>query len=68
MDCTTALTFDPTYVKAYLRRGASRLGLNQTEKAKADFEKVLQLEPQNATAKTELKKIERVCVKQDISY
>ena len=33
VDCTLALSLDPTYTKAYLRRGTARLALNKIESA-----------------------------------
>ena len=33
VDCTLALSLDPTYTKAYLRRGTARLALNKVESA-----------------------------------
>lgn len=59
-DCCASLTLDPLYIKAYLRRGTARLGLEKCEEAKADFEKVLKLEPQNKQASLELEKIRKV--------
>lgn len=61
MDCMTALTLDPLYVKAYLRLGSAQFFMKKLQKAKETFEKVLQLEPQNKQAKLEIEKIEKVC-------
>lgn len=61
MDCMTALTLDPLYVKAYLRLGSAQFLMKKLQKAKETFEKVLQLEPQNKQAKLEIEKIEKVC-------
>jgi len=60
LDCSIALSLDPLYTKAYLRRGAARLGLAKYVEAKADCERVLQLEPNNKKAKTDLEQIEKV--------
>ena len=62
MDCMTALTFDPLYVKAYLRLGSAQFFMKKLQKAKETFEKVLQLEPQNKQAKLEIEKIEKVLI------
>lgn len=55
-----ALTLDPLYTKAYLRRASARMGLKKYIEAKADFEKVLQLEPQNKKARSDIEQIEKV--------
>ena len=46
-DATVALSIDPTYTKAYLRRATARRELGDLEGAARDFEKVLELEPKN---------------------
>lgn len=61
VDCMTALTLDPLYVKAYLRLGSAQFFMKKLQKAKETFDKVLQLEPQNKQAKLEIEKIEKVC-------
>lgn len=48
-------------MKAYLRRGTARKGLNKISSAKLDFSKALELEPDNKQAKAELKKLSEVC-------
>lgn len=62
MDCTTAITLDPLYVKAYLRRAAARVGLQHLAPALEDYRRVLQLEPTNKQARTEIDRLEKVCV------
>ncbi|WAR25055.1 RPAP3-like protein [Mya arenaria] len=64
LDCSIALTLDPLYTKAYLRRGTARLGLHKYIDAKADYERVLQLEPNNKKAKSDLELIEKELAKQ----
>ncbi|KAK7864304.1 hypothetical protein R5R35_009559 [Gryllus longicercus] len=58
-DCTTALQLDSTYVKAYQRRALARIEIGLKDDAKADFEKVLEFEPNNSAAKSELIKLEK---------
>lgn len=60
LDCSVALSLDPLYTKAYLRRGSARIGLKKYLEAKSDFEKVLQLEPQNKKAKSDIELIDKV--------
>ncbi|KAL3852272.1 hypothetical protein ACJMK2_015936 [Sinanodonta woodiana] len=59
IDCTTVLSLDPLYIKAFLRRATARIGLKKLEEAKQDCERVLQLEPQNKKAKQDLEIIEK---------
>lgn len=47
-DCAAALQLDPSYVKAWHRRGTARRQLGKLVEAAADFEEVLRLEPSNA--------------------
>jgi RNA polymerase II-associated protein 3 len=56
-DCNKSLTLDPTFVKAYHRRGTARNSLGKLDLAKKDFEKVLSLEPHNKAAQMELERI-----------
>jgi tetratricopeptide (TPR) repeat protein len=49
-DCTAALNLDENYVKAWLRRGTAHRELGLLEKAIADFETALRLEPGNKGA------------------
>ncbi|KAG8190612.1 hypothetical protein JTE90_017876 [Oedothorax gibbosus] len=58
-DCSLCLSLDPTYVKAYLRRGAARKGLKKLFLAKDDFLKALEIEPDNKQAQLELEKINK---------
>jgi tetratricopeptide (TPR) repeat protein len=43
---TKAVTLDPTYVDGYMQRGLAYLQLQRYAEAKADFRKVLELDPQ----------------------
>uniref|UniRef100_A0A8C0GJ40 RNA polymerase II-associated protein 3 n=1 Tax=Chelonoidis abingdonii TaxID=106734 RepID=A0A8C0GJ40_CHEAB len=56
-DCNLALALNKNYTKAYSRRGAARFALQNLEGAKEDYEKVLELDPDNFEAKNELQKI-----------
>ncbi|XP_063303023.1 RNA polymerase II-associated protein 3 [Pelobates fuscus] len=56
-DCNLAIALNRNYAKAYARRGASRFALKNFQGAKEDYEKVLELDPNNFEAKNELKKI-----------
>ncbi|QQP38304.1 Helicase ARIP4like [Caligus rogercresseyi] len=56
-DCTLAISLDPTYAKAYIRRAYARSGLKRYSDAITDYEKVLEIEPKNKMAKTEIEKL-----------
>ncbi|XP_007516279.1 RNA polymerase II-associated protein 3 [Erinaceus europaeus] len=56
-DCNLAIALNRSYTKAYSRRGATRFALEKLEDAKKDYEKVLELEPNNFEATNELRKI-----------
>ncbi|XP_021098763.1 RNA polymerase II-associated protein 3 isoform X3 [Heterocephalus glaber] len=56
-DCNLAIALNRNYAKAYARRGAARFALQKLEDAKKDYEKVLELEPNNFEATNELRKI-----------
>ncbi|XP_040571764.1 uncharacterized protein [Lepeophtheirus salmonis] len=58
-DCTLAIMLDPNYAKAYIRRAYARSGLKRYSDAINDYEKVLQIEPKNKMAKTEIEKLIR---------
>merc|ERR1712108_129330 len=53
-DCEKALEINPSYVKAYLRLGSLYHVKGDTEKSRTNYEKVLELEPNNQTAKNAL--------------
>jgi hypothetical protein len=57
-DCDIALTIDPTYIKAYHRRGVARVGLAKLQLAREDFKRVLEAEPGNKQALQELNKLD----------
>ncbi|GIY69958.1 RNA polymerase II-associated protein 3 [Caerostris darwini] len=56
-DCSSCLSMDSTYVKAYLRRGTARKALKKFDDAYSDFSKALELEPDNKQAQLELEKL-----------
>ncbi|CAL1541777.1 unnamed protein product [Lymnaea stagnalis] len=59
LDSTISISLDPLYVKAYLRRATARSGMGKLTDAIADFKRVLDLEPTNKHAKTELERLEK---------
>lgn len=50
-DAKDALALDPSFVKAYYRRGEAHYALGRYKEARADFKKVLQLKPNDKDAK-----------------
>ncbi len=52
-----AIAFDPKFVNAYLENGFANNEMRKTDAAKADFTKVLELEPENEIAIKELTSI-----------
>lgn len=56
-DCNLAIALNRNYWKAYARRGACRVALRNFQAAKEDYEKVLEMDPNNFEATNELKKI-----------
>ncbi|KAK6979257.1 RNA polymerase II-associated protein 3 [Biomphalaria glabrata] len=59
-DCTLSLTGAPLFVKSYLRRATARLALEKLEEAVRDFQRVLELEPNNKHAKMEIERLKNV--------
>ncbi|KAM6435962.1 RNA polymerase II-associated protein 3 isoform 2-T4 [Liasis olivaceus] len=64
-DCNLALALNKNYTKAYSRRGAARFVLQNFKGAKEDYEKVLELDPNNFEAKNELRKIEQALLSKE---
>uniref|UniRef100_A0A0B8RWG4 RNA polymerase II-associated protein 3 n=1 Tax=Philothamnus irregularis TaxID=1899461 RepID=A0A0B8RWG4_9SAUR len=64
-DCNLALALNKNYTKAYSRRGAARFVLRNFKGAKEDYEKVLELDPNNFEAKNELRKIEQALLSKE---
>jgi len=50
-DIDRALELDPTYVKAYVKKGAIHYGLKEYHKSVESYEKGLKLEPDNEELK-----------------
>jgi len=59
MDCTEAVSRDPAYVKAFCRRASARVALRNYDGACSDYRRVLELEPYNRLALTELKAVQQ---------
>lgn len=51
------MKLDPTFVKAYHRRGTARSHTGKIDQAISDFQKVLSIEPHNKAAQQELDKL-----------
>ncbi|EFN52759.1 hypothetical protein CHLNCDRAFT_26451, partial [Chlorella variabilis] len=56
-ECTAALELDPQYTKVLLRRSTAYESLDDLERALADAEKVLELEPANSVAGKVVKRL-----------
>ncbi|XP_025333179.1 RNA polymerase II-associated protein 3 [Canis lupus dingo] len=67
-DCNLAIALNRSYTKAYTRRGAARFALQKLEDAKKDYEKVLELEPNNFEATNELRKINQALTSKENLY
>ena len=59
-DATAALESDPTYAKAYYRRGSAQFALTHYKEARKDFRKVCQLKPKDRDARAKLQACEKV--------
>ena len=57
MDCDAALEIDNYLVKAWLRRGTARMAMGMLEEARSDYQRVLELEPNNKQAFDELSRL-----------
>ncbi len=55
-----AIRVDPAYVDAYYRRALGYLGEGKTAEAKADFQKVVELQPEGEMAKMSRKALEQI--------
>lgn len=65
-DCTSALQFDPKYVKALQRRAAAKFGLKQYDEALTDLKEVLKIEPNNKETKKEFEKIDKILTNKQV--
>lgn len=63
-DCNTSLKLDPTFVKAYHRRGTARANTGKMELALSDFQKVLDIEPHNKAALQEFERLSKLTKKE----
>eukprot|EP00088_Acartia_fossae_P053946 TRINITY_DN6163_c0_g1_i5.p1 TRINITY_DN6163_c0_g1~~TRINITY_DN6163_c0_g1_i5.p1 ORF type:complete len:327 (+),score=110.15 TRINITY_DN6163_c0_g1_i5:48-1028(+) len=50
-DCDKSIELDPSFVKAYLRKGNVLKAMGQTQKAMDVYEKAMEIDPNNAEAK-----------------
>ncbi|KAL1767606.1 RNA polymerase II-associated protein 3 [Sigmodon hispidus] len=67
-DCNLAIALSRSYTKAYARRGAARFALQKLEEAREDYEKVLELEPNNFEATNELRKISQALMSKENAH
>jgi tetratricopeptide (TPR) repeat protein len=59
-DCDIALLYNPTYVKAYLRRCAANERIENTEGALRDAKKAYELDPANSVAKKNVSRLQKI--------
>mgnify|MGYP001793689613 CR=1 FL=1 len=59
-DCTDAIALDPTYVKAYIRRGTARQKLKKLQGALDDYSQVMKIDPDNKVAQRSVIQLEQV--------
>ena len=59
-DCDIALLFNPTYVKAYMRRGTAHERIEDTEKALRDATTAFELDPANKPAKRQMERLQKL--------
>ena len=68
-DADAALEADPTYAKAYYRRGSAQFALGHLKDAKKDFRKVCQLNPKSKGTKEnsdDIKELDRIQIDKTI--
>ncbi|CAA7261672.1 unnamed protein product [Cyclocybe aegerita] len=53
-DATRAIELDPRYVKAYYRRATCHMQILKPQSAVADFKKILAIEPNNETVRSQM--------------
>ena len=59
-DCDIALLFNPTYVKAYMRRGTAHERIEDTEKALRDVTTAYELDPSNKPARRQMERLRKL--------
>eukprot|EP00904_Undaria_pinnatifida_P008607 jgi/Undpi1/4877/HiC_scaffold_19.g08230.m1 len=59
-DADLALTLDPSYLKAYYRRGSANMALGKFKLAVRDFRKVTKMQPKSKEAAAKLKASEKM--------
>ncbi|TMW68806.1 hypothetical protein Poli38472_006274 [Pythium oligandrum] len=59
-DASAAIKLDPSYIKAYYRRGSANLALGHHKKAVKDFRLVAKMKPQDKDARNKLKLCEKI--------
>ncbi|KAH8054983.1 hypothetical protein JL722_8400 [Aureococcus anophagefferens] len=64
-DAEAAIRIDPTYIKAYYRRGSANFALGKYRLALRDFKAVCKLRPSDRDARTKLKECEKAMVVED---
>ncbi|CAF4816576.1 unnamed protein product, partial [Rotaria sp. Silwood2] len=52
--CTVSIKLDPNYIKAFVRRAESYKSIDKLEEALQDYQKILELDPNNAQARREV--------------
>jgi len=60
VDADKSIELDPTFIKAYYRRGTARMSLGKTKLALQDFRTVTRLRPSDPTAQAKLKQCEKI--------
>ncbi|POM79022.1 Serine/threonine-protein phosphatase 5 [Phytophthora palmivora] len=59
-DASAAIDLEPSYIKAYYRRGSAQLALGHHKKAVKDFRLVVRMKPQDRDARAKLKLCEKI--------
>jgi RNA polymerase II-associated protein 3 len=60
VDCTLSIALDPSYAKAYHRRGTANEKLGKLKEAKRDYESLLKLDSNSKLAQESLNRIEQL--------
>ncbi|TYZ62550.1 hypothetical protein PybrP1_009670 [[Pythium] brassicae (nom. inval.)] len=59
-DASAAIELEPSYIKAYYRRGSAELALGHHKKAVKDFKLVVRMKPADKDARSKLKLCEKI--------